>query len=583
MWCCETAGGLRPAASGWRRLLISAILLLPSSALAGPPAGPGFTQITASGVAEPVSISGVVLQDVNRNGIANAGDRGLPGILVTLRREEDGAIVGGTTTGPDGSYAFDALPTGAFRVEHTPPPGWYQVRPASRLVRAHTVGAYVGVDFFDATQSGPTSPWPTCPATPIGPAGDLGTGIGNASPTMADDGSVAFLSDADLVRGSNTNRGAPGSTQLFLWRPSPTPGQLGTLAQLTEGASARSAPVLSRDGGVVAYIDDLPVTPGGPPIPNVYLISTTPDRSGQYPRVRLTDDARDGIGGYATPSVSNLTNGRYRVVFVKVVRGQQRVLWVDVPAPFLRDGLNAALPSVLVPARAALPSIDASGTRVAYVTPDDGGRSQIALFQFSAGGGTVRLVTSGTNGLSADPRISGDGTGIVFTSTANLVGRGNVDGNQELFFCNVAKNHLAQLTTTASTADRAVSNAAPSINTNGTRIAFLSNAGYNRTNPDGSAEVYLWSSGKISSVTTTPLFDTTKVTISTFDPCGSLLSRDTYATGTVGLMNGAPWIRGDGSQVVFLSNANFVPDETLSLPTIDNRDLSPEIFLVGGF
>jgi hypothetical protein len=94
-------------------------------------------------------------------------------------------------------------------VEHSPPPGWSPVRPASRVVRAHTVGAYVDVDFFDSTQSGPTSAWPTCPETPIGPAGDLSTGIGNASPTLADDGSIAFLSDADLVRGSNTNRGAP--------------------------------------------------------------------------------------------------------------------------------------------------------------------------------------------------------------------------------------------------------------------------------------------------------------------------------------------------------------------------------------
>jgi dipeptidyl aminopeptidase/acylaminoacyl peptidase len=299
--------------------------------------------------------------------------------------------------------------------------------------------------------------------------------------------------------------------------------------------------------------------------------------------MRLTDAARDGVGGYASPAVSNLTNGRYRVVFVKVVRGQQRILWVDVPAPFSRDTLNAALPSVLVHARAGLPSIDASGTRVAYVTPDDGGRLQIGLFLFGTTGGTVRSVTDATNGISADPRISGDGTAIAFASTANLVGKGNADGNQELFLYDVARNRLSQLTNTASSTERAVSNAAPSINTNGSRVAFLSNAGFNRTNPDGGAEVYVWNSGKISPVTTTPLFGTTRVTISTFDPCGALLSRNTYATGTVALANGAPWIRGDGSQVVFLSNGNLAPDETLALPTVDNRDLSPEIFLAGGF
>jgi len=35
--------------------------------------------------------------------------------------------------------------------------------------------------------------------------------------------------------------------------------------------------------------------------------------------------------------------------------------------------------------------------------------------------------------------------------------------------------------------------------------------------------------------------------------------------------------------VVFLSNANLVPDPSYSTPTTDNRDLSPEIFLASGF
>jgi hypothetical protein len=570
--------------SGARRLLLPfSLFLLPSTALAGPPAAVSYTQLTASGVAEPVSISGVAYQDVNRTGLADAGDRGLTGILITLRREEDGAIVGGTTTGPDGSYAFDALPTGAYRVEHAPPPGWYQVRPASRPVHAHTVGAYTGVDFFDSSGSGPTLPWPTCADTPIGPTGDLSTATGNSSPTMADDGSVAFLSDADLVRGSNPVQGALGTTQLFLRHPSSTPGVPGTLVQLTTGPSAKTAPVLSRDGSVVAYIDDRPITRGGTPASNIYLVSTAPDSAGRYPAARLTDAARDGVGGYATPAVSNLSSGRYRVVFVKVVRGQQRVMWVDVPGPLTGAALNTALPSVLVNAPASQPSIDAGGTRVAYVGPDGGGRSQIRLFLFGAGSGSARAVTANATGISTDPRISGDGNFVVFASTANLVGRGNADNNQELFLYSVGRDRTAQITTTLSTPTHAISNGSPSIDTTGDHIAFLSNAGFNRSNPDGSAEVYVWSSGRITAVTNTPLFDTAQLTVSAFDPCGTLLARNTYAAGTVALTNGAPWIRGDGSQLVFLSNANLAPDDTLASPTTDNRDLSPEIFLAGGF
>lgn len=565
-------------------LLLPLTVSLLSSAQAGPPpAGVSYAQITASGVAEPVSIAGVVYQDVNRNGGADARDRGLPGILVTLRREADGAIFGGTTTGPDGVYAFDALPTGSYRIEHTPPPGWYQVRPASRPVQAHTVGAYVGVDFFDSTAAGPTTPWPFCPAAPIGPVGDLSTATGNSAPSIADDGSIALLSDADLVRGSNPVQGALGTTQLFLRRPSESPGTLGSLVQLTTGASAKIAPVISRDGSAVVYIDDRPTTRGGAPSPNVYLVSTQPDGVGRHAMVRLTDAGRDGVGGYAAPAVSNLSGGRYRVVFVKVVRGQQRVLWVDVPAPIINGALNAALPSVLTNAPAGSPSIDSSGMRVAYTSPDGAGRSQVHLFLFGAGSGQDRAVTKATNGISSDPRISGNGAAIVFESTANLLGRNNVDGNQELFLYNVARDRISQLTVSASTAAHAVSNASPSINTTGTHVAFLSNAGFNRTNPDGSAEVFVWANGKIVPVTNTSLFDTAQLTVSTFDACGKLQSRNTYATGTVALLNGAPSLRGDGSEVVFLSNANLAPDGGLSSPTTDNRDLSPEIFLASGF
>ena len=78
--------------TGAGRLLLPLSLLFSATlpAVAGPPgSGVTFTQITASGVSEPVSISGVVYQDANRSGLADAGDRGLPGILVTLRREAD--------------------------------------------------------------------------------------------------------------------------------------------------------------------------------------------------------------------------------------------------------------------------------------------------------------------------------------------------------------------------------------------------------------------------------------------------------------------------------------------------------------
>jgi Tol biopolymer transport system component len=325
------------------------------------------------------------------------------------------------------------------------------------------------------------------------------------------------------------------------------------------------------------------VSRGGASSPSLYLIGTSPDAAGHYPMVRLTDPMRDGPGAYSAPAVSNLTSGHYRVVFVKVLQGQQRIFWVDVPAPFARSSLNAALPSMLVSAPSSSPSIDAAGARVAFAGPDGSGRSQIRLFQFDRGGGTLTAVTTADSGLSTAPRISADGAAVVFESTANLVGRSNADGNQEVFLYNVARGRMTQLTSTTSTPGHAISNSAPSVNADGSRVAFLSNGNFSRANPDGGVQVYLWTSSRITPITTTPLFDTAQVTVTSFDPCGTLLARNTYATGTVALANGAPWLRGDGSQVAFLSNANLVPDASLATPTTDNRDLSPEIFLASGF
>ena len=377
-----------------------------------------------------------------------------------------------------------------------------------------------------------------------------------------------------------TDRGEPVAEL----RPLPADASVpGTMTQLTTGGSAKSAPILSRDGSVVTFIDDRSITRGGASSPNIYLASTSPDDSGRYPIVRLTDLDRDGVGGYSTPAVSNLTSGHYRVVFVKSVRGQQRIFWVDVPAPLTASSLSAALPSILVNTPSGQPSIEALGTRVAYVSPDGSGRSQISVFQFSRGGGTATAITNATTGLSTNPRISTDGNAIAFESTANLVGRGNTDGNQEVFLYNIARGRMAQLTTTTSTAGHAISNSSPSIDATGAHVAFLSNAAFNRSNPDGSTEIYVWSSSGIAAVTNTPLFDTAQVTVSTFNPCGIPQSSNTYATGTAALTNGSPWIRGDGAQIAFLSNANLVPDGTFSTPTTDNRDLSPEIFLASGF
>lgn len=69
--------------------------------------------------------------------------------------------------------------------------------------------------------------------------------------------------------------------------------------------------------------------------------------------------------------------------------------------------------------------------------------------------------------LGWDPSISGDGTRIAFVSTANLTG-GNADANDEIFLYNTTRRSFTQVTTTPASD----TNYFPSINADGTRIAF---------------------------------------------------------------------------------------------------------------
>ena len=62
--------------------------------------------------------------DLNGNGLQDAGEPGLAGAAVTLRRLSDNAILGTVITGPDGVYTFMGLCGGQYKVEIVPPAGY---------------------------------------------------------------------------------------------------------------------------------------------------------------------------------------------------------------------------------------------------------------------------------------------------------------------------------------------------------------------------------------------------------------------------------------------------------------------------
>lgn len=168
--------------------------------------------------------------------------------------------------------------------------------------------------------------------------------------------------------------------------------------------------------------------------------------------------------------------------------------------------------------------------------------------------------------------ISGDGTKIVFSSNSGTLISGeagkNDDGNQEIFLASLPLNSTTPsfqritttaASTTASGPTEVFDNYDPTINFNGTLIAFVTNRKDvpGVTNPDAIAQIVLYN-------TSTRQF--TQVT------------NKNEADGTIGFsfkgFNSNPQLSGNGNVLVFISGFNHAPTAS-----INNADLNGEIFL----
>ncbi|RSM46053.1 hypothetical protein DMA12_12265 [Amycolatopsis balhimycina DSM 5908] len=66
-------------------------------------------------VSPPNRLGDFVWADLNRNGLQDAGEPGVPDVPVVLK-DGNGKQLAGTSTGPDGKYSFDNLPDGSYQV-----------------------------------------------------------------------------------------------------------------------------------------------------------------------------------------------------------------------------------------------------------------------------------------------------------------------------------------------------------------------------------------------------------------------------------------------------------------------------------
>ncbi len=75
------------------------------------------------GERQPVSISGTVYSDVDGDGVKDASEAPIAGVVISLKNAS-GSVVASVTTAADGSYRFENLPAGTYTVDESQPAGW---------------------------------------------------------------------------------------------------------------------------------------------------------------------------------------------------------------------------------------------------------------------------------------------------------------------------------------------------------------------------------------------------------------------------------------------------------------------------
>lgn len=135
------------------------------------------------------------------------------------------------------------------------------------------------------------------------------------------------------------------------------------------------------------------------------------------------------------------------------------------------------------------PSIDKAGTRIAFETDADinGGNpdNNDDIYVFDTNSTTFIQITGDPNDDSINPSISGDGSKVAFQSSANING-GNPNNVNQIYIADVGSGVIMQITD-----DPIQASTEPSANMDGQFVAFRSTANLTGENPDNNSEIFL--------------------------------------------------------------------------------------------
>lgn len=302
-------------------------------------------------------------------------------------------------------------------------------------------------------------------------------------PSISGDGAfVAFESSVDF-----NNNNPDNIKQIYIFD-----SLTHDLEQITFDQEKLSIfPSINGDGTRVAFETTSNINGGNPNmVRQIYIFDTTTDSF-----IQVTDDS-------AEPSQDPFINAPgNRVAFESEadingvnIGGNKEIFVFDTATQTFFQITNE--PS----GNSINPSISADGNLVAFQSNANinGGNpdtiSQVYLANISSG--TIKQITSSAPSGSGDAWLSADGNFITFESNDNLTGQFH-DGFTKVFLYDVNANSITQITVIPGISQD------PSINADGTVIAFQSDANFNGNNGTGEREIWLFDTknGKFTQVT----------------------------------------------------------------------------------
>jgi len=350
------------------------------------------------------------------------------------------------------------------------------------------------------------------------------TGGNSDNSSINTDGTrIAFRSDSDLTGGN-----ADGNREIFLFNAATS--AFTQITSATGGSSSR--PSINADGTRIAFDSNSDIT-GGNADGNreIFLFNAATSAFTQITSTTGGGSSRSSINADGTriafDSNRDLTGGNAD----------------DSREIFLFNTTTSAFTQITsaTGGNSFNSSINSDGTRIAFDSKSDltGGNADgnFEVFLFNTTTSAFTQITSAIGGVSHNPSINADGTRIAFRSNRDLTG-GNADGNFEVFLFNTTTSAFTQITSAAGGGS-----ASPSINADGTRIAFRSNRDLTGGNADDNREIFLFN---------------------------TITSAFTQITSTTGGGSDSPSINADGMRVAFESDRDI---------TGGNADNNSEIFL----